>query len=216
MAPRIMAAGANPGTPNVNMRCFSCHQMSVFHALGINDASFNRTAIDNSRYMVQLGIRTCSNPECREPAFVEIETGGKILASYPPERLDFDPEGIPRRIVASFEEAITNHANRCFRSTAIMVRRTLEEVCADKQAGGSDLKKRLQALQQVIVVPKELMEAADELRLLGNDAAHLEAQVYDEIGKAEIEAAIDLCKEILKAVYQLASLVQRLRALKGA
>lgn len=63
-------------------------------------------------------------------------------------------------------------------------------------------------------MPKELIEAADEVRLLGNDAAHLEARIYDEIGKEEVEAAIDLTKEILKAVYQLSNLVDRLRALR--
>ncbi|HEV2162972.1 MAG TPA: DUF4145 domain-containing protein [Stellaceae bacterium] len=83
-----------------------------------------------------------------------------------------------------------------------------------KGAKGKDLKERLTALHSVIVVPKELLDAADELRILGNDAAHLEAKVYDDIGKVEVEAAIDLCKEILKAVYQLDSLVKRLKALK--
>ena len=95
-----------------------------------------------------------------------------------------------------------------------MVRRTLEEVCSDRGASGNDLKNRLKALRSVIVLPTELLDAADELRILGNDAAHLEAKVYDEVGKEEVEAAIDLCKEILKAVYQLSSLVQRLRSLK--
>jgi len=94
------------------------------------------------------------------------------------------------------------------------VRRTLEEICADRSATGPNLKARLQSLGSVIVVPKELLEAADELRLLGNDAAHLEAQIYDDIGKEEIEAAIALSKEILKAVYQLSSLVEQLRKLK--
>jgi len=114
----------------------------------------------------------------------------------------------------SFEEAITNHANQCFRSAAIMVRRTLEEICADRNAPGANLKARLASLGSAIVVPKELLEAADELRLLGNDAAHLEAQIYDDVGKEEVDVAIDLCKELLKAVYQLSSLVQRLRQLK--
>ena len=49
---------------------------------------------------------------------------------------------------------------------------------------------------------------------MGNDAAHLEAKTYDEIGQEEIEVALELTKEILKAVYQLDSLVKKLRALK--
>ena len=66
----------------------------------------------------------------------------------------------------------------------------------------------------MIIVPKELTDAADELRIPGNDAAHLEAKVYDDVGKEKVEAAIDLCKEILKAVYELSTLVDKLRRLK--
>jgi hypothetical protein len=65
-----------------------------------------------------------------------------------------------------------------------------------------------------VVVPQELLDAADELRLLGNDAAHIEAKSYDAIGKDEASLAIELAKELLKAVYQYSSLVNRLRALK--
>lgn len=63
-------------------------------------------------------------------------------------------------------------------------------------------------------MPPELLAAADELRLLGNDAAHIEAKAYDAIGPEESELAIELAKELLKAVYQYSSLVSRLQALK--
>jgi len=96
-----------------------------------------------------------------------------------------------------------------------MVRRTLEEVCGDQSAKGKDLKERIAALGEKIIVPRELLEAANELRLLGNDAAHLEAKVYDDVGKVELDLAIELTKEILKAVYQLADLLERLKSLKS-
>lgn len=95
-----------------------------------------------------------------------------------------------------------------------MVRRTLEELCDDKAAKGNNLKERIAALKNVAVVPADLLDAADELRILGNDAAHIEAKTYDQIGKDESELAIELAKELLKAVYQYASLVARLTALK--
>ncbi|HYL32995.1 MAG TPA: DUF4145 domain-containing protein [Stellaceae bacterium] len=189
----------------VSLRCPSCRRNGSFSGF-TNIADVQLTVQDFA------GMRVCPNPECKELVFI-IANGADITA-YPAERLDFDPGGIPPKILASFEEALTDHANQCFKSSAIMVRRTLEEICADKGAKGNGLKERLTALQSVIVVPKELLDAADELRILGNDAAHLEARVYDDIGKTEVEAAIDLCKEILKAVYQLDSLVKRLKALK--
>ena len=95
-----------------------------------------------------------------------------------------------------------------------MVRRLLEELCDDKKATGSDLKARLTSLGGSIVIPQELLTAADELRILGNDAAHVEAKAYDAIGANEALLAIELAKELLKAVYQYSALVDRLKALK--
>jgi len=202
----------------INLRCPACRHLGAF--TGYNNANDLVTGVplhgpDGQPRLAQCrsGIRICPNPDCRAIVFVTVDEDAKFL-SFPAERIDFDPTLIPQKILDSFEEAITYHANHCFRSSAIMVRRTLEEICADRAATGESLKLRLAKLGSLIIVPKELLEAADELRLLGNDAAHLEAQVYDDIGSEEIEVAIGLCKEILKAVYQLSSLVDRLRKLK--
>jgi hypothetical protein len=132
----------------------------------------------------------------------------------PPETIDFDATGLPLDILSSLEEAIKCHSAGCYRASALMVRRTLEELCDDKSAQGKDLKSRIASLSSVAVVPTELLSAADELRILGNDAAHIEAKDYDRIGKEESELAIELAKELLKAVYQYTSLVRRLTALK--
>lgn len=95
-----------------------------------------------------------------------------------------------------------------------MVRRVLEELCLAKSALGKDLKARLSALAGSIVIPQELLGATDDLRLLGNDAAHVQAKAYDDIGKDEATIAIELAKELLKAVYQYSALVAKLKALK--
>lgn len=143
---------------------------------------------------------------------VKYDDGGN--ESYPPEVIDFDATNLPQDILSSIEEAIKCHSAGCFRASALMVRRTLEELCDDKNAAGNNLKARIAALSSVAVIPAELLNAADELRILGNDAAHIEAKDYDKIGKEESELAIELAKELLKAVYQYTSLVARLTALK--
>lgn len=55
-------------------------------------------------------------------------------------------------------------------------------------------------LGATVVLPKRLLDGLDDLRLLGNDAAHIESRVYDEIGNEEVEVAIEVTKEIVKAV----------------
>lgn len=95
-----------------------------------------------------------------------------------------------------------------------MVRKTLEELCRDRQGQGTDLKSRIRDLGTKIILPQELMSGLDDLRLLGNDAAHIESREYEKIGKDEVEIGIEFTKEVLKATYQYSALLNRLRSLK--
>ena len=54
-------------------------------------------------------------------------------------------------------------------------------------------------------------QASDDLRLLGNDAAHIESQESDKVGQEEAEVGIEFTKEVLKAVYQYSALLNRLK-----
>lgn len=186
-------------------RCPHCGKEVTFDQIGINDINAD------GRHLV--GQRRCPNPECKGHIFVVIEAG-RIISAYPPIRIDFNKENIPGNVINSFEEAIACHAASCFIASAIMVRRTLEEICVDKHAQGRNLKERIKALESKIVVPKELLEAMNELRLLGNDAAHIEAQTFAKVTEEELEIAIEFTKELLKALYQYTGLLGKLRALK--
>jgi HEPN domain-containing protein len=194
---------------SVGLRCSACGNLGTF----VGFANCKDIGWTGNGFVRQAGLRKCPNPDCRAVAFV-VQDAGVLVERYPPETLDFDSTNLPDSILHSLEEAISCFSARAYKATALMVRRTLEELCADRNASGKDLKARLSNLGDSVVVPKELLEAADELRLLGNDAAHIEAKSYDNIGREEAELAIELAKELLKAVYQYADLVARLRALK--
>jgi Arc/MetJ-type ribon-helix-helix transcriptional regulator len=137
-----------------------------------------------------------------------------LIESFPPETIDFDPAGIPTEILDVLQEAIICHSVGAYRSASIMVRRALEELCKAQGAKGNNLKDRIAALGQKIVVPKDLLDATDELRILGNDAAHVEAKSYDAMDAQTSELAIEVAKELLKAVYQHVNLVAKLKALR--
>ena len=102
-----------------------------------------------------------------------------------------------------------------FIAAAIMVRRTLEDICANENAQGNDLKQRIADFGSKITLPKALLEAMNELRILGNDAAHIEAKEYNNISDNEVKMAIRFTKEILKALYQYKELLSDLRDLKN-
>ena len=191
----------------LSLRCPECRQLGTFEA--VNDQVIYLTASPHT----YLGHRRCPNHTCHAHVFV-VWRSGKVIVSYPPERIDFDASSIPEAVLHSFEEALTCHANTAYVAAAIMVRRTLEDLCADQKAKGKDLKERIKVLGSKVVLPTGLLAGLDSLRLLGNDAAHVEANVYEKVGKEEVELAIDVTKEVLKAVYQLDSLVARLEKLK--
>jgi hypothetical protein len=199
-----------------NIRCPHCGKVGAFHGLGgVNDATWTlpRVAGSNPRHF-RCGARICPNPECHSIILVAFENATVSNLVYPFEIIDFDPSGIPGEIVKSFKEALLCHGAGCYRACALMVRRTLEEICQDQGITAPNLKGRIAALGGKIVIPKELIDAADELRLLGNDAAHIESQDYSTIGAKEVEISILFVKEILKATYQYATLLSQLRALK--
>ena len=170
---------------------------------------------DNVHGSLVVGHRLCPNPSCRAHIFVVINLkNGKVEISYPPERIDFDSTAVPASIIESLEEAITCHASQCFIAAAIMVRKTLENLCTEQSASGPNLKERIKALGSKVVLPPDLLNGLDDLRLLGNDAAHIESQAYNQVSQEEVEVAIEFAKEVLKAIYQYSALLARLKKLK--
>lgn len=201
-------AQAEPPRVDIRGRCPACGRDATFESLPIQDLWF-------AEY--RLGQRRCPNASCRSHIFFiwrAEKEGGKVVATFPSQKAPFDKADIPDKVAATFEEAITCHAEGCFKAAALMIRRTLEEMCRDKDAVGDTLKDRIQSLENVLVVPKQLFDLMGRLRLLGEDAARVESRAYDEIAKDEVEVGIELTKEILKAVYQYSSLLTKMKALK--
>ena len=189
---------------SLSLRCPACKQIGTFNSLG-QDIGWKDKKTGK---MVLAGQKICPNPQCWGHIFVVV-VDGKIHVSYPPERIDFDSTSIPEPIIGSLEEAITCHANQCYVASAIMVRKTLE-----LNALGGNLKERVKALGSKAVLPPDLLAGLDDLRLLGNDAAHVESQEYDKVGQEELDVAIEFTKEVLKAIYQYSALLSRIRGLK--
>ena len=204
---KIKVIDTSQYTPRgISARCPHCGHDATFEPLGVNDVHVGNSVV--------TGQRSCPRSECKGHIFT-VTHGGQLRASYPPITLDFNSTNIPQNIKKTFEEALKCHSSGSFVSSAMMVRRTLEEICKDKGASGANLKLRIADLKSKIVLPQELIEAMDELRLLGNDAAHVEAQDYENIGDEELTAAIDLTKEIMKGIYQYSAILGRLKALKA-
>ena len=192
----------------IGIRCPGCGR----------EGSFENVAIGGDLVVENywLGQRKCPNKNCKTHIFYIYDSSKKeVIASYPSQRIDFDTTDIPSQVVETFEETISCHSHESYVASAIMVRRTIEEICEDKGAKGKNLKDKIIDLGNKILIPKEFIEGMDELRLLGNDAAHIEARIYKDIGKLELDVAIKFAKELLKSVYQYSSLLKELQSLKN-
>jgi hypothetical protein len=199
----------------VSIRCPHCRELGSFSQVG-NARSYSKPGKVGNNPVVDTyyaSIRWCPNVKCHGMVFV-IEGSQGILEVEPPQLLDFNPESLPPRLQQTLREAVACHGAGAYRAAAMMVRRLLEEICDENNATGANLHQRLASLKSAIVLPEPLFDAMNELKALGNDAAHVEAKAYDNIGAEEAEDSIELAKEIVKALYQLKSLIARLQARK--
>lgn len=197
------------GPQPVSLNCPICHHDGIF-------AGFqNVTDIPDADGKFMLGQRLCPNPACSAHVFVVITAaGGRLVAAYPPASIPFDRESIPDKVLKAFDEAIQCHANQCWIASAIMIRKTLEEICKDKNATGNNLQERIKAMGKLVILPSEFLDAMHDIRLLGNDGAHVESQTYDDVSQKEVTIGIEVAKELLHAVYQYASIMGKLKDLQ--
>lgn len=193
----------------VKLRCPACRQRGTFDPLSIDDQRFT----DPEGNWLHAGVRCCPDADCQTLVFFIDDEHS--LTTFPPEVLDFDATDVPKPVADALTEAVTCHAAGCFVAAGIMVRKTLEELCHDRQAKGGNLKERIRNLRSTVVLPDALLNGLDDLRLLGNDAAHVESETFKQVGREEVEVSIEFTKEVLKAVYQYDSLLQRLQNLKN-
>lgn len=196
--------------PDLRIRCPGCLYLVTLGGFFPNG---DMRLISPEQPVLMAGYRFCPNLECKQFVFV-IYNPDEVLLTYPPERIDFDATNIPTGVLATLEEAVLCHATGCYVAAGMMIRKTLEELCEEQKATGSNLKDRILALGKTVLIPQELLAGLDDLRLLGSDAAHVEAKTYQQIGREEVEVSLEFTKEVLKAVYQYGALLDRLRALK--
>lgn len=206
-----------PG-PNVSAKCPHCGSYGSFASLTWM-VVYNKQIQDletgtHFKGPVIATIRSCPNERCRGIVFFVRGEHITEVVTYPRAQLDFDPTRLPEQLAATLREAVICHSVGAYRAAAIMVRRLLEQICDHNGAKGRDLHSRLLELRAKVTLPVELFEAMMELKILGNDAAHVTAKEYLEVGQDEVADSIELAKEILKSLYQLQALVDRLKARK--
>lgn len=201
-------SSGNHKTKPMHINCPFCGGLSNFEQVG---TPFSTEYEPGKPFSISTQV--CPNQKCKA-VVVGVFENGILKNTYPGLGRPINTENVPPKIRAAFMESVACFSNSCFVASAIMIRKTLEEICADKGAVGKNLYAKIEDVFKKVSIPKELLDAMHQLRLLGNDAAHIEAEAYEKIGVEELELSIDFTQEIVKALYQYENLLNRLKGLK--
>jgi hypothetical protein len=101
-------------------------------------------------------------------------------AIYPNPQARYAPEGVPEAIAQDFEEALNCQAAGFTYGAAVVGRRALQNALLDKGAKSRDLVDQINDVSDE-ELPKRLKVAAQHVRLIGNDAAHVREVTADDV-----------------------------------
>ena len=109
-------------------------------------------------------------------------------------------EGVPEPIARAYQQAARSFRVSLFEPSAIMCRKCLEGICEKFEAQGRNLKDKIAFLEEAGVIDTKLFRWADELRIVGSDAAH---DVEVTIVKDDARDALGFVEAILMYVFTL-------------
>lgn len=109
-------------------------------------------------------------------------------------------EGIPPTVVRAYSDAARSFGVGLYEPCVIMSRKCIEAVCAELGATKGHLKQRLSILGANGKIDQNLLAWANQLRLIGNDAAHDLEIVIEQIDARD---ALDFVEAILMYVFTL-------------
>jgi len=157
----------------------------------------------------------CKCPRCTLPM---LAIGDVCDEDGPPRRV-FPPAerrelgiAVPKNIQAAFKEAVQCFKGKAFTASAIMCRKTLEGLCAAHEAKAGNLAKRLAKLRDDGVIETRLFEWAEELRVLGNEAAH---GVDSTVSRQDCEDILEFTEALAQYVFTYRHKFQQFKERRG-
>jgi Domain of unknown function (DUF4145) len=145
---------------------------------------------------------------------VEGEKKRKLLVEilWPtPERTLSDV--VPESLRLEHAEARACFNAKAYTATVVMVRRTLEGVCSDHGITKKPLYVALEEMRSSELIEGRLFEWAQELRVLGNDAAHFTGRA---VSSQDAEDALSLAEALMDYMYVFSAQFDKFRRRRSA
>jgi hypothetical protein len=105
---------------------------------------------------------------------------------------------IPEALRLEVGEARACFTGAAYTATVVMVRRTLEGICAEHGMKSAPLFKALTQMRESGVIDGRLLEWAQELRILGNEGAHFTG---NRVSRQDAQDALAFAAAILNYMY---------------
>jgi len=181
--------------------CHSCGYPSSAYVAG-------KITAEDDDGLFELSLIRCEH--CDAASVVRQDEAGE---AFPIEVWPRGPRTLDERVPPGIRQSVTE-ARNCFEAgsylaTAVLVRRSIEGLCADQGANHKMLHRALQDLVGREVIDARLLEWADGLRVLGNIGAHFTKQ---SVSKQDASDAIDLIEALLDYVYVFAAKFEEFKA----
>jgi len=151
-------------------------------------------------------------PVCKNPTLVSEYIPSNCSVNFDKIRYEFPKvnvnyEGVPEKIKTAFDSAIkTKGIDRAI--CVLSLRRTLEMICKEKGASGSDLKGKIDDLIKKKLLPEMMADACWIVRQSGNDAAHADDIIFTEY---EVEEIIEYVLTVINYLYSMPVRIAKLK-----
>jgi len=162
--------------------------------------------VDTPYYVTVYAIALCS--KCDTVFLVEsefYEIPGEVCAPqgvsvlYPTDR-NISTDGMPETASRAYAAAARSYQVGLYEPCVIMCRKCIEALCQELGATKGNLKQRLEDLRKNGHIDQKLLTWADELRLIGNDAAHDLDIVIEQV---DAQNALEFVEAILMYAFSL-------------
>ncbi len=143
-----------------------------------------------------------------------LELCGWLIDSFGPKKPPPDiPPHVPEPAQTFFLQAVDLAANlETLDAAAIMTRRTLEAAIDAKGVAAPTLKKRIDELVEKNLVPADIAELADHIRLIGNEAAHGDqALAGNPQAQENVQELLDFTRIVLMYLFTLPRMIEKAR-----
>jgi len=143
-----------------------------------------------------------------------LEECGWTLYEFGPKPPHPDiPPHVPEPAQTFFLQAVDLAANlETLDAAAIMTRRTLEAAIDAKGVAAPTLKKRIDELVEKNLVPADIAELADHIRLIGNEAAHGDqALAGNPQAQENVQELLDFTRIVLMYLFTLPRMIEKAR-----